>query len=612
MIDTTASSFGELHIVSNSDGELKRLIDLLEESGIELESSCAGTGTCGKCRVQIIKGECSPAGSEELELLLPGDIAKGIRLACHCMVSGEVALRIEETSNDLRILENGLLPNLEFQPAIHKRLLPAAKQNQGNSVGDQIWGQCISSTECLSSLNFPVLIEENTHSSNLTAIFRANKLIGLEAGDSTEQCYGVALDIGTTTVVAALRNLHSGVELAVASELNPQTSCGLDVLSRIQYTCKRPHGLSRLNSLIIECINRLIAQLCEQSGISKLHIYEIAAAGNTVMLHLLLGVSPASIGQAPYNPVFMQAQLVNANSTGISVSPFAQLYCLPSVSGFIGADTIAGIVATDLDSQKGNVLFIDLGTNGEIVLRKGEKLISCSTAAGPALEGMNIACGMRAASGAVEEVWLQNYSMYWRTIAGDLPQGLCGSGLLDLVVAMLDGGLLKTNGRIIQKSQYEVLHPQSALLLQLDETAGKRRFWLLPSTDAEQKGVYISQADIRQVQLAKSAIASGVKTLLAQAHLTESDIDRVYLAGAFGACLQPRSLVRLGFLPANCEDRITFMGNTAQVGAVMALLSNSIRHRMEELRQKVDYIRLESCPDFEKLFVQNMGFPSKA
>ncbi len=611
MTKQAAPGFGEMQIISGSSSEAQLLIDLLEDAGIDLENSCASTGTCGKCRVQILNGKSLPAGPEEMALLSLGDLEKGIRLACYCLVQGEVLLRAEQPAQDIRVLESGLQSSFELEPAIRKEHLSLVQDNEGSSLLDQILSQLGVSVDLKSSLNILRLLGENARTKILTAVVRDNALIGLELNDTTPHYYGLAVDIGTTTVVAALLDLSSGAELAVASALNPQTHYGLDVLSRIQFAGQNPASLNKLNDLIIECLNKLIDELCEQSGVNPQYVYEIAAAANTVMLHLLLKVSPASMGRAPYNPVFRQGQMVGANMLGITVSPFAQVYCLPLVSGFIGADIIAGIMATELDRINGTVLFLDLGTNGEIVLNKDNQLIACSTAAGPALEGMNIACGMRAANGAVEEVWLQNNLMRWRTIGDAPPQGLCGSGLLDVVAAMLDIGMLNTAGRIMDKNRFLETYPQNPLVQQIDEVAGKRRFWLIPSSDNNPNGVFISQADIRQVQLAKSAIVTGIKTLLAQASINEIEVNKVYVAGAFGAYLSPECLIRLGFFPDAWRDRIFFVGNTSKAGAKMALLSSSARIRMGDIAKEVDYIELESCPNFEKLFVQHMSFPGE-
>ncbi len=601
--------WSDIHIVSSNNGEFQLLIDLLNNAGYELESSCAGNGTCGKCRVRIFSGECLSPIHEEMDLLSAQDFEQGIRLACHCRVRGDVSLQIEKAANNIKVLESGAHTKFCLEPTIRKILLPPIANIQELSLMEQIYKDLLVDSAGSTRIILLQRLAANL-SGDLTAILADNRLIGLESGDTTAYVYGVAVDVGTTTVVASLHSLVDGHKAAVVSALNPQTQYGLDVLSRIQYAANGNPNLERLNELIVDCLNGLISDLCRQSGVDKRHIYRITVAANTVMLHLLLGVSPVSIGRAPYHPVFRQGQVLAAGDIGIKASHFAYIFCLPSISGFVGADIVAGIMAADLHGLDGTVLFLDLGTNGEIVLGREGKLLSCSTAAGPALEGMNISCGMRAADGAIEDVWMEGSFIKWRTIGDGPPLGLCGSGLLDLTAIMLESGLINAAGRIAAKEKYIRSNPNLHLAQGIEELSGKRRYCLYRADLAKSgREVYISQADIRQVQLAKSAIVAGIKVLMARFGLNENEISQVFVAGAFGAYLKPESLVRLGFFPDNWRDRITFVGNTSQAGAVMALLSGRCQSRMEDIAQNVEYIELESYPGFEKMFVDNMSFP---
>jgi len=600
---------GGVHRLGSSNGGLELLIDLIENAGVGLESSCAGNGTCGKCRVRIISGKCLPPGKEELDFLSARDLDSSIRLACYCLVQGEVTIATEIYDGDHRILEQGKLADLDVEAEISKLFLPEMPGHQKASLLEDTL-QHLGIDHPIPGSVDALRFMGDLSCDGATAILVDDRLIGLEDGDTIGEAYGVAVDIGTTTVVASLHRLTDGCELAVASALNPQTQHGLDVLSRIQFAAGDSDKLTRLSRIIIDCLNQLIADLCRQSGIDKRYIYIIAAAGNTVMLHLLLEVNPASLGRSPYHPVFRAGQLMEARQLGFTISPFGILYCLPSVSGFVGADIVAGIIASQLDREKETVLFLDLGTNGEMVLGKEGRLMACSTAAGPALEGMNIECGMRAARGAVEDVWVQDQAIRWKTIDQAPPLGLCGSGLLDMVASMLNCAVINSSGRITSRQRVEELYPRLPLAAQIDEIDGKRRYWLVPpATGSCPNGVYISQADIRQVQLAKSAIITGINALLTENGLDAEQVDKVYLAGAFGAYLKPDTLIRLGFFPGIWRDRITFVGNTSRSGAVMALLSRSVRSRMEQTAQRVAYVELESRPGFEREFVKNMGFP---
>ncbi len=596
------------HVIEWYGAEPRRLLDLLGAAGVELDSSCGGRGKCGKCRVQVLAGDCTPPGEDERALLPAEELASGVRLACCCKVRGKVTLLSRYAGEQMRILENSLCPDFQLKPVIRKQVISISRDCEQGSLFEYL----------VERLGVPVIGQSLLHvlrflgehgQERLTAVLYGDALLGIESGDTTANCYGVAVDIGTTTVVAGLLDLAGGREMAVASTLNPQKKYGLDVLSRIHHAQNDPSGSETLSNLMVQCLNNLIGELYERAGTERRHIYEMVVAANTVMLHLLLGVNPRQLGRAPYHTVFRQGQVIDAGRLGLATSPFARIYCLPSVSSFIGADIVAGIMATELDRTKATVLFLDIGTNGEIVLHKDGKLLACSAAAGPALEGMNISCGMRAADGAVEGVRLQNGTMSWRTIGDFPPRGLCGSGLLDLVAVMLDAEVVSPAGRIVAKDDFLKAHPRSPLAVHIDETAGKRRFWLVPPSSSGESGVYISQADIRQVQLAKSAIAAGIKALLARAGVMDKEVERVYLAGALGSYVNPQSLIRLGFFPRAWQDRIVFAGNSARAGAVMAMLSEPVRLRAEEIAQKVDYFELSSCPDFEKLFAQNIAFP---
>lgn len=584
-----------------------RLLDLLGAAGLEMETSCGGRGKCGKCRVKVLAGDCTPPGDDEKTLLPAEELARGVRLACCCSVRSKVTLLSRQAGRHARILENSICPDFPLVPVIRKQAVSIGRDGGQGSLFEDLVLQLrapVSGESLLPVLRF---LGEHGHD-GLTVVLKDDAILGIESSDTTADCYGMAVDIGTTTVVAGLLDLADGRELAVTSTLNPQKKFGLDVLSRIQHAQNDPSGLETLSGLMVQCLNNLIGDLCGQAGVDRQHIYEVTVAANTVMLHLFLGVNPRQLGRAPYHTVFRQGQTISAGTLGLNVSSFSRVYCLPSVSSFIGADIVAGIMATELDRALETSLFLDIGTNGEIVLHKDGKLLACSAAAGPALEGMNISCGMRAADGAVEEVRLQN-GIRWRTIGNSPPRGLCGSGLLDLVAGLLDAGVVLPSGRIVAREEFLEAHPGSPLAGHIDKVTGKRRFWLVPPASSGEAGVFITQADVRQVQLAKGAVVAGIKALLTRAGVKDKEVEQIYLAGAFGTYVNPQILIRIGFFPRVWQDRIVFAGNSARAGAVMALLSGPARRRAEEIAQKVDYFELSSCPDFEKLFAQNMTFP---
>jgi len=596
--------FKELAVEWNGTGRCS-LLKLLSEAELEPQSSCGGKGKCGKCKVRIISGDCSLPEEDELTRLSAEEIENNIRLACRCSVKGKVVLRRERNEQRPRILEDSLSAFFQLEPFLRKQKVTIPRDCGQNSLLEQMsrqTGAVIGEKSLLQAITFLGECRQDS----LTAVIKEGSIIGFEApGDAAGDCCGLAVDIGTTTIVAGLLDLENGKEHAVASAVNPQKKYGLDVLSRIEYVQNDLNALKLLNTLIISCLNGLIVELCKKAGISPLQIYEITVAANTVMLHLFLGVNPRPLGRFPYRTVFRKGLTVGAKELGLEVSPFAQVYCMPSVSSFIGADIIAGIISTGLDRSVKKELFLDIGTNGEIVLNKDGKLLACSAAAGPALEGMNISCGMIAAEGAVEEVCLRD-GVDFRTIGALPPRGLCGSGLLTLMTELLDAGVILPSGRMTAREEYERSHPGSFLTACIDHSKKEKSFWLVPPGAGS--GLYINQADVRQVQLAKGAIVAGVKTLLSRSELREEDIERVFLAGAFGSYVHPRYLVRLGFFPDLWLDRICLAGNSSKAGAVMALLSGNIRRRAEEVNSKVDYFELSRSDNFERLFVESMSF----
>lgn len=420
--------------------------------------------------------------------------------------------------------------------------------------------------------------------------------------DSFSGGYGVAVDIGTTTVAAALVNLKTGEELAQVSRVNAQKRFGLDVLTRITYEYKHPEtGAAELQKAIVDSLNTMIQEACEAAEIQSEEINFITIAANCTMTHMLLGVDARPIGRAPYHPPFLEAQTLPAADIGLLAGDGATLYCLPQVSAYIGADIAAGAYVCGLEQETGNVLFIDIGTNGEIVLSCGGRLLSCSCAAGPALEGANISCGMRADDGAIESLSITEEDVTMQVIGGGQAVGLCGSGILSAVKELLRTGLVKSSGAFIKP---ETLDEASPLRQRLLAQGTKREFLLQNHPDLR-----ITQDDVRQVQLAKGAILSGFMALLNRAGLDMKELDKVLIAGQFGAHLPADSLVGIGILPREVEDKLVYVGNSSKTGAYMALLSSAVRQEIEELAKRMEYMELAESEGYEMLFAKSMKFP---
>ena len=421
--------------------------------------------------------------------------------------------------------------------------------------------------------------------------------------DRYEQGYGAAIDIGTTTVVTSLIELHSGKEAASASMINAQKHFGLDVLTRITYEYEHAEeGIEQLRHAIVESVNDMLAQACDDAGISTDEIVEIDVAANCTMMHMFLGTDARSIGRSPYKPAFLNAQKRTAREIGLhaGIDGGAAVYCLPQVSAFIGADIVAGAYVCGLEKQTGNVLFIDIGTNGEIVLSQRGRLLCCSCAAGPALEGMNISCGMRAAEGAVEDVKITEQGTVLTCIDGREPSGICGSGILALLKELIRTGLVRKNGAFIKKEKI----PEDDYRYPMIRMNGKKREFLL----CEEPELVVTQGDIRQVQLAKGAILSGFLALLNKAGIRMEELDKVMIAGQFGAHLPAESLTGTGILPKEVEDKIVYVGNSSKTGAYMTLMSEQVKAEIEGLAERMEYVELAETEDYEKLFSESLMF----
>lgn len=417
--------------------------------------------------------------------------------------------------------------------------------------------------------------------------------------DAFDSGLGIAADIGTTTVAAALIDLHTGKTLERASMVNGQRTYGLDVLTRITYENEYgSQGISRLQRAAVDTLNQLIEEMCSRRGLLCCDLREIVVAANCTMTHMLLGVDARSIGRAPYRPVFLDGKVCFAKDIGLLGSESTKLYCLPQVSGYVGGDIVAGAYVCGLYKPEGNRLFIDIGTNGELALSVKGRLLCCSCAAGPALEGMNITSGMGAVEGAVEEVSISGDKTVLKTIGKEPPAGLCGSGILSAVKEMLRVGMIRKNGAF-SKSGCDA--PWKDMV----RCNGTKRELLL----FREPEILVTQKDVRQVQLAKGAIRSGMEALLAKANLAVEDLDQVIIAGQFGQYLPEESLLGVGILPKETKGRIRYVGNSSKTGAYMALLSQKTRMEMEKLALEMEYIELSETENYERLFVKSTLFP---
>jgi uncharacterized 2Fe-2S/4Fe-4S cluster protein (DUF4445 family) len=435
----------------------------------------------------------------------------------------------------------------------------------------------------------------------LTVTTFGNQAIDVEPGDTSDRMYGMAFDIGTTTVVASLHCLRTGEQLASQAAVNPQAVHGGDLMSRIAYAQFDAKKLQVLRGRVLNQVNDFIESLTKQAGVAPEHVYKIVVAGNTCMHHLFLGIDTSYLGLAPYAPVVRDPISIPATEIPLKKAPNARVCLLPILAGFVGADTMAGIVATRIYASEGVRLLVDIGTNGEVVLGSKDRLLACSAPAGPTFEGGQVRHGMRGAVGAIEKVRIGDDVEC--EVIGDAPAiGICGSGLIDAVAKMLDAGVLDPAGRLWRPGA----GPLPERLRERIVADGEGRAFVLVRAEESGRGedILLTQGDIRQLQLAKAAIYGGVLMLQKIMGIGDGPIEEVLLSGGFGNYVNIQSAVRIGLLPALPVERISYVGNTALLGAQLALMSETERALAFEVAGKVEHVALATRPEFQDLFVE--------
>ena len=557
--------------------EGERLSECIRAAGLALETPCNNLGLCGKCRVKAW-GDLYPP--EDLE---SGFInAPNVRLACLARVKGDVRIELPPKDNQLKTINQGFAIEVDVDSAVKQVLLsPPEKTAQPylerlpyNSGSMDIYQKAGKLEQGGAQQVYGVVFD--------------NDLVDL--GSEPGEILGVAIDIGTTGISAYLLDLATGEILRKESCLNPQTEFGGDVLSRISYCLENSQGPDQLRESIIGKINELVIDLTGSSSRAE-RVYRVVIAGNTTMQHFVLGVYPGSIARAPYRPVFLEQVDLKAKEAGILICPAGKITLLPSASGYVGADILAGLVATAFDKKDYSAVFLDIGTNGEIVANLEGRLIATSTAAGPALEGMNISCGCRAEEGAIDTFSIDdNFDLHFTTIGDTAPVGICGSGLIDITAAMVKSKLVLASGRFNPK-----LDPR------IEARVRDKKFYLT-------EDIYISQTDIRQLQLAKGAIAAGVTLLLEEVGIPLEAIEEAVIAGAFGYHINPDSIREIGLLPKGFKGKINFVGNSSAEGARLALLNKGVMAQINDLKNKVEVLELSTNPRFQDYFVKALGF----
>ncbi len=590
------------------------LLDAAREHDIRIASVCGGQGTCGKCRV-LIQGPVEDPLPVELVHISQPDLNRGVRLACQTRpLPGQIVKALRAEAGRTRILKSARTRKVVLAPEVRKLCVsvPAPEAGDGGTDWERVaGGLLLEKIEIgLAQLRqLPGALRATPQ--EVTIALRGNRVAAVESGDTTGQLYGMAFDIGTTTVVGYLMDLENGRELAAASALNPQGAYGEDLIARLSFVQERPDGLAILQEAIVSLLNQLIHQALEDTGLDPCQLYEVTLVGNVVMHHLLLGIDTRSLAAAPYVPVVRDGLDIPASEIGLELGPQAEAHVLPNIAGFVGADMV-GTLLTALPHQSPDIqLIIDLGTNGEMAMGSRDRLLVCSTAAGPAFEGARIRHGMRASSGAIDRVRLDG-DVHCHVIDGAAPAGICGSGLVDAVAQMLDHGIVSPSGRLLKAEQLpeSVGRRLRARVKGTGQLGDEIRFILSSPEGAHgDKEVCLTQQDIRELQLAKGAIYAGIQVLKKELGIEDEEISEVRLAGAFGTFVNTESARRIGLIPPLPLDRVKTIGNAAGYGAQLALLSTAERRIAELIARRSEHINLSGHAGFQDLFIRALQFP---
>ena len=586
-------------------------------AGVDIEATCGGRGRCTSCRVKFVSGVVPPPTIMD-EVQLGDDLVReGYRLSCQCRLSDPITVQVSPPVDDrsFQILGGerpaGAPMPVTIDAGVSKRLvrvsLPAEEHHQTSDLEAVLTSVGGTPDDCSPEVlkTLPKALRE--HEGEVTVAFFGPRILSVEPGDTHRLAFGLAIDVGTTSVVTTLMELASGEQLASVSSLNPQAVFGGDLMSRIAFAQFDPGKLRRLQTRIIGLLNQHIEQVCRDSGVLSKWIYKVAVVGNTCMHHVLLGIDPSYVGLAPYAPVMRHPLTLAARELYLKVNPEARVCLLPIVAGFVGADAVAVALATRMDESPEIRIAVDIGTNGEVLLGSREHLWACSAPAGPALEGAQIRHGMRAALGAIDRVTLRDGDLTLHTIGDASAQGICGSGLIDAIATLLDAGVIDWTGLIDLDHLENVPPPLRSRVMK----SGDERAVILarPGESGARQEILLTQDDVRQVQLCKGAIASGAAMLQKIAGVPDDKVAELMLAGGFGNYLSIRSALRIGLIPALHEPRIRYVGNAALLGAQLALLSEAERRRAETIARGIEHVSLASHPDFQDVFVDCMNFP---
>jgi len=591
------------------------------KTGIHIYNSCGGEGVCGRCKVIVKKGDYI---TEDSGRTAEKERKEGYVLACRTTPESDMEVLVPEESmlGDLEILTEEIkakrlaglyTPVEEIEEERHKTAakifkhgplstklflkLPKPTIDDNSGDADRLLKEIkkhhkeinIMQVGLSNIKKLPRLLREGGWEVTVT-LGNRNKTIEvvlIEPGDQSKKNFGVAVDIGTTTIVAYLVNLDSQKVLGSKASYNPQVDFGEDVISRIIFA-QHEKGLEKLHHAVIDTVNTLIDNLIKEAKLTLDDVTAVISAGNTTMTHLLLKIDPAYIRKEPYIPAVNFMPVIRAAEAGIKINPRGLLACLPCIGSYVGGDIVAGILASGMDKAKDLTLFIDLGTNGEVVLGNKEWLMACSTSAGPCFEGGGLKSGIRAMKGAIQNISIKNNSLECQTIGNLPPRGICGSGVVDIISELLKNKIIDRSGRIKENK-----------ICKVRDSEGVKEIILAEAKDsATGKDITIDENDIKNLIHSKGAIYTGIEVLLKEAGFKKSDIKHIFIAGGLGTALNIRSAINIGLLPDLPEKNFIFLGNTSVAGAKMCLLSSEAMEAADSIANKMAYLDLSTSASF--------------
>jgi uncharacterized 2Fe-2S/4Fe-4S cluster protein (DUF4445 family) len=610
MTDKVTISFQEAgsdEVVKSIDVAIgTTMLDAAAEAGLDIDATCGRRGKCRSCRVKVLSGKIPPATLQDTLQLGHEAVAERFRLACQTRLIGDcsvmaVPLRTESGHQILSAGERSAVSDVVIESGVEKHLIKAEApedENEHTSDFEKIVEGALEALNLTPSLDvlrrIPETLREDKKGLTLTTFL--GHIVDIEPGDTTQAKYGMAFDIGTTSIVGSLVDLSTGESMA---------SVGGDLRSRISYAQFDTKKLATLRGRVLTSINDFIKEACEKADVPSSQIYKVVVAGNTCMHHMFLGIDTSYVGLAPYAPVMRKSIVLPARDIPLKQVPNAYICLLPIIAGFVGADTIAAILATRIHESDEIRVIADIGTNGEMVMGSKKGLMACSAPAGPALEGGQILHGMRAALGAVEAISIDD-DIHCEVVGNTPAIGICGSGLIDAAAKMLDANVLLPSGRYNDKKKEELSDKLAKRFIRDKDGLG----FVLVTGEESGKGedIILTQMDIRQLQLAKAAIYSGILMLQEVMEVADEDISELMVAGGFGNFVNLESAVRIALLPALSLDKFTYVGNAAHIGAELALLSESERLQAEEIAANIEHVALATRMEYQDLFVHACKF----